>query len=175
MEYKKLDTRAKAPTKERATDAGYDLYALEDVVLPSLVKAVLDWVHRFVLNAFTFIQTSGTLGTNPANYEECNSTFVTKVKTGIALRVPTGHVGLIWDRSGMGFKSIKVFGGVIDSEYRGDVTVCLGNFSFFDYTVKAGDKIAQILIQEVKHSELREVTELDETSRGDKGFGSSGK
>lgn len=97
------------------------------------------------------------------------------VKTGISMKIPKGYVGLIWDKSGIAVKGgIKTMGGVIDSNYRGDVGVILKNLSDEVYEIKRGDKIAQMLIQKVECSIIEEVNELDETERGDGGFGSTG-
>lgn len=99
----------------------------------------------------------------------------TKIQTGIALHIPNGHVGLIWDRSGLSSKGIKVFGGVIDSGYRGEIMVCLTNLWHNGYQIQKNDKIAQILIQKVAKCDIIEVTELDVSERGESGFGSSGR
>jgi len=98
------------------------------------------------------------------------------VATGVAVAVPEGFVGLIWDRSGLSMvNGIKTLGGVIDSGYRGQVNVGLINLSEGMYSVSKGDKIAQMLIQRVERVKLEEVEVLAFTERGDKGFGSSGK
>jgi dUTP pyrophosphatase len=96
---------------------------------------------------------------------------ITKIKTGIAISLPANSVGLIWDRSGNGSKGIKVYGGVIDEEYRGELIVCLGSMN--TVILPAGSKIAQLLIQPILRPEIQVVQELDNTVRGDKGFGSS--
>lgn len=98
------------------------------------------------------------------------------VPTGIALEIPEGHVGLVWDKSGIANnRHIKTVGGVIDSGYRGEIKVGLFNLGKNPQEFKAGDKIAQMLIQKVEQSEFIEVSELIESERGEKGFGSSGK
>lgn len=95
---------------------------------------------------------------------------------GIAMAIPEGHVGLIWDRSGMGAKNgIKTLGGVIDHTYRGEIGVGLINLTKIPYEVKKGDRIAQMLIQEVITADIHEVEDLDETQRGLGAFGSSGR
>jgi dUTP pyrophosphatase len=96
---------------------------------------------------------------------------VQKIRTGIAISLPANSVGLIWDRSGNGSKGIKVYGGVIDEEYRGELIVCLGSMN--TVILPAGSKIAQLLIQPILRPEIQVVQELDNTVRGDKGFGSS--
>ena len=97
------------------------------------------------------------------------------VKTGIALAIPEGHAGLIWDRSGLAARNgITTMGGVIDSNYRGEIGIILQNHSSEPLQVEKGMRIAQMLIQKVEQRELVEVESLDETHRGDAGFGSSG-
>lgn len=99
-----------------------------------------------------------------------------KVKTGIAMAIPENHVGLIWDKSSVGInRGITTLGGVIDSGYRGEITVGILNLSGGKQVFEKGDKIAQILFQKHEQVTLKEVTELDETERGEKAFGSSGK
>lgn len=102
---------------------------------------------------------------------------IEKVSTGIAMKIPDGYSGFIWDRSGHGSKGIKVFGGVVDSSYRGEIFVCLGLMNTFErswITLPAGSKIAQICIFKTPHFEICEVDYLNETERSNKGFGSSG-
>ena len=96
------------------------------------------------------------------------------ISTGIAMALPRGYAGLIWDRSSMGIKGIHRFAGVVDSGYRGEIKVCLYNSNSRPYLVNSGDRIAQILIQRVDDFYLREVENLNETDRGSGGFGSSG-
>lgn len=98
------------------------------------------------------------------------------VKTGIALAIPTGFAGLIWDKSSVGVKGgIKTIGGVIDAAYRGEILVGLVNLSQEPYIIEKGSKIAQLLIQKVELPVVCEVSELDDTIRGTGGFGSTGK
>ena len=97
------------------------------------------------------------------------------VSTGVAMAIPNRYVGLIWDRSSMGVKGIHRHAGVIDSGYRGEVKVCLHNTTNETYHVERGDRIAQLLIQEVPVFRQHVVDELDTTSRGDGGFGYIGK
>ena len=97
------------------------------------------------------------------------------VSTGVAMAIPNRYVGLIWDRSSMGVKGVHRHAGVIDSGYRGEVKVCLHNTTKETYHVERGDRIAQLLIQEVPVFRQHVVDELDATSRGDGGFGSTGK
>jgi dUTP pyrophosphatase len=95
--------------------------------------------------------------------------------TGIIMAIPTGYVGLIWDKSGVAFNGgIKTMGGVIDSSYRGEIKIILTNLSCREYIIKKGDKIAQMLIQKVEKPSIEEVEFLDDTERGEGGFGSTG-
>ena len=78
-------------------------------------------------------------------------------------------------RSGLAWKhSIDVGAGVIDADYRGPVGVILFNHSDVDFEVKAGDRIAQMIIQKILTPEVAEVDDLDSTARGADGFGSTG-
>jgi dUTP pyrophosphatase len=98
-----------------------------------------------------------------------------KAPTGIAIVIPDGYAGLIWDKSGVGIgRQIKTLGGVFDSEYRGEYLIGLINLSGEKQSFAAGDKICQLLIQKIEHPEIVEVQELDETDRGTGGFGSTG-
>lgn len=98
------------------------------------------------------------------------------VSTGVALEIPEGHAGLIWDKSGIASKhGLTTMAGVIDSGYRGEVKVLLINLSDKEYKIDIGDKIAQILIQKIEHPEFEEAQELSSADRGEKGFGSTGK
>ncbi len=98
------------------------------------------------------------------------------VKTGIALEIPEGYVGLVWDKSGIGIKEgVKTIGGVVDSSYRGELLIGLVNLSEKVYTFAKGHKVAQMLIQKKETAEFQEVAELSDTKRGAAGFGSSGK
>lgn len=99
-----------------------------------------------------------------------------RVSTGIAMAIPDGYVGLVWDKSGISYKSgLKVIGGVADAGYRGEIFIGIMNTTDEDYIFQKGDKVAQMLIQKVEHPELVEVDELDDTLRGTGAFGSTGK
>ncbi len=97
------------------------------------------------------------------------------VKTGVALAIPTGYAGLIWDKSSVPHKwGVKTMGGVIDASYRGEIGVIMANLSQEVYKIEKGAKISQLLIQKVELPEVCEVAELDDTIRGEDGFGSTG-
>lgn len=99
-----------------------------------------------------------------------------RVRTGIAVEIPFGFVGLCWDKSGLSINSgIKVLGGVIDSGYRGELILGVFNFGNEDYVFERGDKVMQMLIQPVSHCSIIEVSELSPSERGQDGFGSSGR
>ncbi len=98
------------------------------------------------------------------------------VKTGIAMELPTGFVGLVWDKSGIAInKGVKTLGGVIDSGYRGEIVVGLVNLGNQDFLIEKGQKVAQILIQKIEQPEIVLVDSLTDTTRGTGGFGSTGK
>jgi dUTP pyrophosphatase len=97
------------------------------------------------------------------------------VATGIAIEIPDGYVGNVRDRTGISFKhGLHTMAGVIDSNYRGDISVLMINLGTEDYQIKAGDRIAQIMVHKIENIELEEVGELSETERGEQRFASSG-
>lgn len=100
------------------------------------------------------------------------------VKTGIALEIPDGYVGLIYARSSSACKrglapANKV--GVIDSDYRGEIMVALLNHSDTEQTIEPNERIAQIVITPFLAVDFLEADELSDTQRGTGGFGSTGK
>ena len=97
------------------------------------------------------------------------------VSTGIKMAIPSGHAGLIWDKSGLASEGLKTMGGVIDSNYRGEIKVIVKNLSEDVYNIIPGQKIAQIIIQEISSLSILEDKIDDNTSRLDQGFGSTGK
>ncbi len=98
----------------------------------------------------------------------------TLVPIGWKIRIPEGYYGRIADRSGNSWKyGLHVLGAVIDSGYRGQVKVILVNLGANIVNVKSGDKIAQMVITKIHTGGLVEVEELDNTERGEGGFGSS--
>lgn len=97
------------------------------------------------------------------------------IPTGIQVAIPKGHVGLIWDKSGLSLEGIHRLAGVIDSDYRGEVKVVMANLKDKPFVVERGMKVAQMLIQPIKEVRVVETEGLEETSRGEKGFGSTGK
>jgi dUTP pyrophosphatase len=96
------------------------------------------------------------------------------VPTGIQMAIPQGHVGLVWDKSGISLKGVHRLAGVVDAGYRGEVRVVMVNLGTEPFAIKAGMKIAQMLIQPVEAPTIVESDTLDDTSRGEGGFGSTG-
>lgn len=138
----KLDPDAFMPTRAHATDAGLDLYAMEDKVI---------WPDCKVGDGMVF-------------------------DTGVHIEIPRGYYGKIESKSGLNVNhGIVSCGGVIDEGYTGSIKVKLYNLGMRGYAVRKGDKIAQLIIQPYLAPELELVSHLDETERGSRGFGSSGR
>lgn len=104
------------------------------------------------------------------------------LKTGIAVEIPEGYYGQIAGRSSLGKEGYVVLGGVIDSSYRGEVSVMLARMNERadsntqpSFVFTPGDRIAQLLILPVPQVEVVEVDELSSSERGTGGFGSTGK
>lgn len=133
----KLDEGAKMPTRAHETDAGLDIYAREDKIVPARESAIFD--------------------------------------TGVHIELPVGTVGMLKSKSGLNVKYGITSEGVIDVGYTGSIVVKLYNHSGFDYRVKAGDKISQLVIHPILTPTPYLVGSLEETERGDNGFGSSGR
>lgn len=98
-----------------------------------------------------------------------------KFKTGLRLAIPPGYVGIIEPRSGLSFKhSIENGAGIIDSDYRGEIKIHLYNHGNGTVFFAPGDRIAQLLIQKHETPVFVLVDSLDDTTRGDQGFGHTG-
>lgn len=148
----KLDPGAYLPTRAHATDAGLDLYSTEE-------KTVWPLKGEYDLGELTIRLSGGT-------------TF----DTGVHIAFEPGTYGKIESKSGLNAKhSVVSCGGVIDEGYTGSIVVKLYNFGTSPYTVHKGDKIAQLVIMPYLAPELELVSALDDTDRGDNGFGSTGK
>lgn len=133
-----LNDDANVPTKTHNSDAGLDLYSIEDITIPPKQRNT--------------------------------------IKTGVSFEMPNGIAGLIWPRSGLSVKQgIDVLAGVIDSGYRGEIIVCLYNTSDIVVEIKRGDRIAQVIFQEVPIVSLQLRKSLGSSQRGSNGFGSSNK
>lgn len=96
------------------------------------------------------------------------------VPTGFSLALPEDSVGLIKDRSSLARKGLHVLAGVIDEDYRGEIGVLLINLGKMTFKAKKGSRIAQLLILPTKKVRVVEKKRLSPTSRGKKGWGSSG-
>ena len=95
--------------------------------------------------------------------------------TGVHIELPPDSVGFIKSKSGLNVKHGLLSEGVIDEGYTGSIVVKLYNHSGYDYKVHRGDKISQLVILPILKPELEIVDSLEETDRGNNGFGSSGK
>ncbi|MEM1485074.1 dUTP diphosphatase [Oscillospiraceae bacterium PP1C4] len=101
-----------------------------------------------------------------------------KIPTGLAMQIEAGFAGFVFARSGLGIKHGIVPAncvGVIDSDYRGEVLVGLHNHGQASFTVQPGDRIAQLVLLPVHTPEIELCDELDDTARGEGGFGSTGR
>ena len=103
---------------------------------------------------------------------------ITKIPTGLAFEIPPGHVGLLFGRSGHGAKHGVTMAnavGVIDSDYRGEVSAFLTCCKAEGYTVQPGERIAQLVLLPIATPALELAETLEETDRGAGGFGSTGR
>lgn len=148
----KLDEGAIMPTRAHDTDAGLDLYARESKVVPACGSAVFDTgVHIELPNMWTF--------------PDGNTQYY----------FPTYTVGFLKSKSGLNVKHNITSEGVVDMGYTGSIVVKLYNHGKEDYQVNAGDKISQLVILPILTPSLELVDKLDETERGNGGFGSTGR
>jgi dUTP pyrophosphatase len=101
-----------------------------------------------------------------------------KIGTGLALEIPDGYYGAIFARSGLatkeGLRPANCV-GICDSDYRGEYIVAIHNDSNEDRVIKPKERIAQLIIMQYPHITFEKVDELSDTSRGEGGFGSTGK
>jgi deoxyuridine 5'-triphosphate nucleotidohydrolase len=130
---------AKLPHKAHDSDSGYDVYSVEEVVVPS------------------------------------RGSVVAPVGLKLAYITP-GFWFRVEPRSGLGFKhNIQPHLGIIDNGYRGDLGIKLYNFSDTDVTLSKGSRIAQLILYPHITANITETDEIDNTERGEGGFGSTGK
>jgi len=163
IQFKKTHPDAKLPQRNHDTDTGYDIFAVEDKVIPCYVSE-----HMSVKR----------IGYDEVNSEEHELTpGSAEVDTGLQVaHIQPGYWFQISPRSGLGFSyGIQPHLGVIDQTYRGHLGVKLYNFSNKNYAVTKGDKIAQIIIHKLIDASISRRDNVEETKRGSKGFGSSGK
>lgn len=97
------------------------------------------------------------------------------IDTGVHVEIPEGYVGMLKSKSGLNVKHGLTSEGVIDSGYTGSIVVKLYNHSAKEYLVQKGDKISQLVIMPIFTPQLEIASRLEETDRGDNGFGSTGK
>ena len=142
----KLDEGAIMPIRAHETDAGYDLFAREDFI-----------VYR---------STKKKQGVN-VGYSIHD--------TGVHIEIPKGYVGFLKSKSGLNVKRGLTSEGVIDSGYTGSIVVKLYNHTAHAYKVHKGDKITQLVLLPIFTPELKQVDALEDTERGDGGFGSTGR
>lgn len=133
----KLEEGAFSPVRAHDLDAGYDLCARDERVVPAGKSALFD--------------------------------------TGVCVQLPKNTAGIIVSRSGMNVKNDITSTGLIDPGYTGSIKVKLYNHGKVDYYVKPGERISQLVIVSIKTPEIEVVDSLEETERGDSGFGSTGK
>jgi len=123
--------------------------------------------------------TPGSAGADLVSVEEVTIKpgHVALVSTGLAMEIPEGFEVQVRPRSGLaGKKYVTVINspGTIDSDYRGEVKILLHNVGGYDYHVKPGDRIAQMVVAKVEQPDFIAVEELSDTERGEGGFGSTG-
>lgn len=142
-------------------------------VLKAVVDPAVEELHGYATKGSAGIDLK--CGVRSKSFK-ANSTEI--VRTGVKVAIPEGHVGLLMSRSSVGVKkglSVAQGVGVIDSDYRGELLVPLHNRNHYAEKVLFGERIAQLLIVPVIQPELVIVDALDETDRGEGGFGSTGE
>lgn len=103
---------------------------------------------------------------------------VALIPTGLAVAIPPGYEGQVRMRSGLALRHslfLPNSPGTIDSDYRGEIQVLIGNWGKAPFTVEAGERIAQLVFAPIVRALWVEVDQLDETTRGSHGFGSTGR
>ena len=150
IKFVKTHDKAKLPTKAHDGDNCFDLYAVEDTVIPA--------------------SNSGKYGVKVVIGSAV-------VPVGITVGfISEGYGFVLRPKSGLGFKAgLQPHLGEIDNGYRGDCGVKMYNFTGKDYTFKKGDKVAQIKIEKIYDTKVSWAKKTTKAKRGDAGFGSSGK
>lgn len=132
------------------------------------------------LSEYATIPTRGSAGAAGYDLHAAYDGVVPKrgkalIKTDISMAIDPSVYGRVAPRSGLAWKnSIDVGAGVIDSDYRGNIGVILFNHGDEDFTVKRDDRIAQLVFEKIEIVDFDEVEDLDESARGEGGFGSTG-
>jgi dUTP pyrophosphatase len=151
-----LDPGAKMPTRAHAYDAGLDLYTPTVYVVPPASTQV-SYDEELRIHKIETVVGSLT------------------IDTGVHVEIPEGQVGFIKSKSGLNVKYGLTADGVIDAHYTGSIAVKLYNHTSKPYVFYAGDKIAQLVILRCELPVPELVDHLEETDRGDGGFGSTGR
>lgn len=126
------------------------------------------------------LPTKGSEGAAGFDIYSCESKVVPSkgkclINTDLKIQVPEGTYGRIAPRSGLAVRNfIDVGAGVIDADYRGILQVLLFNLSDEDFVVSKGDRIAQLILEKIAYTSIVQVDKLDDTVRGQGGFGSTG-
>lgn len=149
-----LDPGAKMPTRAHAYDAGLDLYTPTACVVPPAYTKVA--IEDGLMDVKTVV---GSV----------------TIDTGVHVAIDEGCVGFIKSKSGLNVKHGLTADGVIDAHYTGSIAVKLYNHTSEAHYFEAGDKIAQLVILKCELPVLELVDRLEETDRGDGGFGSTGR
>lgn len=144
-----LDKGAKMPTRAHPYDAGLDLYAPHDCVIPATM-AKYGLTDEIEVSSLT-------------------------IDTGVHVAIPEGCAGFIKSKSGLNKRYGLTTDGVVDAHYTGSIGVTLYNHSSDDFFVKKGQKIAQLVILPVALLEPKLVDHMEDTDRGTGGFGSTGE
>lgn len=123
--------------------------------------------------------TPGAAGMDLRSCEDCEIAPLERrlVRTGLRIAIPPGYEGQVRPRSGLALRhgvSMVNTPGTIDSDYRGEVGILLINFGRDVVQIKVGERIAQLVICPVARVDVELVEELDDTDRGEGGFGSTG-
>ncbi len=147
-----LEKGAKMPTRAHPYDAGLDLYAPCDVTVP---RSFVDY--------------------DDDGIDDGVEVGSATIDTGVHVEIPEGCCGFIKSKSGLNVKHGLTADGVIDAHYTGSIAVKLYNHKSVDYRINAGDKIAQLVILPCVLLPMEQVDSLEETDRGDGGFGSTGR
>lgn len=133
-----------------------------------------------LLSASAILPTRSTSGSAGLDLYAVDAVVLTpnapvKVRTGIAIQLPPGHVGLILDRSGLGSKGVRTLAGVLDADYEGEIVVCLAFLGQGTLLLKPGDRIAQLVVLPIPALSVQEAWDDSRFSeRGQGGFGSTG-
>lgn len=159
LKVKKLHPSATLPTVAHFGDLAYDLYALEDTILNEgkTTKIYTGISAQAYYSNWTMISTDGTINPQPTKVEKL---------CGLLIR----------DRSSLAYLGLTISGGVIDWGYTGEISVLMTNTREGGYKVRRGDKIAQMIpLPILTVGGVIEADDLMESSRGDAGFGSTGR